>query len=96
MEKKSFIPVEQLCELYHIEFSFIHNLKDYGLIEMEVIDRTEFIRTDHLSRVEKMIRLHQDLGVNFEGIDIIDHLLERLEEMHNEITHIKNKLRFYE
>ncbi|WP_377177577.1 chaperone modulator CbpM [Namhaeicola litoreus] len=96
MEKKSFIPVEQFCELYHIEFSFIHHLKDYGLIEMEIIDQNEFIRMDHLSRIEKMIRLHEDLGVNFEGIDIIDQLLMRLEEMQSELTQIKNKLRFYE
>ena len=42
-----------------------------------------------------MIHLHYELDVNIEGIDVIHHLLKKLEEAQDEIGRLKSKLRFY-
>jgi hypothetical protein len=38
------------------------------------------------------VRLHYDLDINIEGIETINHLLEKIEEMQREIAHLKNKI----
>ena len=43
---------------------------------------------------EQITRLHQDLNINPEGIDAINHLLKYIEEMKQEIVHLRNRLRF--
>lgn len=43
-----------------------------------------------------MIRIHQDLEVNPEGIDVIFNLLRKVDELKNELAAAKNKLRRYE
>ncbi len=51
---------------------------------------------DKLKDLEKFIRLHYELDINTEGIDAIAQLLNRVENMQDEITRLKNRLRFYE
>ena len=46
-----------------------------------------------LPDVERYSRMYYDLSINIEGIDAIHHLLERMEEMQQEIYSLHNKLR---
>ncbi|MDO9136514.1 MAG: chaperone modulator CbpM [Lutibacter sp.] len=43
-----------------------------------------------------MIRMHLDLNINIEGIDIAFNLLQKIDELENELISIKNRLRIYE
>jgi hypothetical protein len=43
-----------------------------------------------------MVRLHFDMDINIEGIETITHLLERIEQMQQEITQLKNRVGVYE
>ena len=92
MENENLIPVEQLCSHYQIEISFINSLSEYGLIEITKIEETQYVYSDRIKDIEKMIRLHFDLDINMEGIDAIYHLLQRVDRLHNELKFIKNQL----
>ncbi len=96
MKASNLIPIEQFCERYEIEFSFIDSLNDYGLIEITYIEKDQFIEIEKIHKVEKLIRLHDELGVNFEGIDIITNLMQKIEDLQNEINSIQNRLNIYE
>ncbi len=96
MKTENLISIETFCYNYEIEFSFIHSLYDYGLVEITTIEEEEFLPKEKISDVEKMIRLHQDLGVNLEGIDVIYNLLNRVQNMQEEINSLKNRINFYE
>ena len=76
--------------------SFVHSLHEIGLIETITMENTEFIQIPHLQKIEQIIRLHDELDINLEGIQAIDSLLSRLETMQNEMVEMKNRLRFYE
>lgn len=96
MKIKHFIATKTICSQYNIEFSFVDALNKIGLIQIKVIEQNKFIHQDQIGDLEKMIRLHHDLNVNIEGIDIVFNLLDKERELRNELNILKNKLKFYE
>jgi len=96
MNTKDLIPIAQFCEIYKIEFSFINSLNDFGLIELTYVDKDEFIALEKIQEIEKIIRLHDDLGVNFEGIDIITNLMQKIDTLQKRLNTTENQLNIYE
>jgi len=96
MNQKDYISVYELCNQYQIEISFFTKLNDMGLIQINTIQKTECISRDALSDVEKILRLHQELDVNFEGIDVAFNLLKKIELLQEELQSVKNRLQIYE
>jgi hypothetical protein len=96
MNKGNLIPADEFCASRNIEFSFITTLKKAGLIEVTTVKKTEYIHESHLPDLERIVNLYYDLDINLEGIEAINHLLQRINEMQDEITLLKNRLRLYE
>ncbi len=44
----------------------------------------------------KIMRMHRELDLNLEGIDVVFNLLQKMERMHEELISTRNKLRIYE
>lgn len=96
MSTENYVPVQQLCTHYNIEMSFINNLQEYGLIEINTIEASLCIHHDRITDLEKMIRLHHELDINMAGIDSVLHLLNKIEGLQTELLAIRNRLRIYE
>ena len=96
METDNLISVQQFCIHHNVEFAFINSLNEYGLIEVTTVEETQYIYKGLLKDLEKMIRMHYELDINIEGIDAISHLLNMVDDLHTELTSLKNKLRLYE
>jgi hypothetical protein len=96
MPAKRIIPVEQFCTVYNVEVAFIRTLSEHGLTEILVIDNVPHVSEKNIKGLERMIRMHYDLDINIEGIEAISHLLDRLDNLHEELRSLKNRLRFYE
>jgi hypothetical protein len=96
MLKENLIPVNEFCISHDIEISFISSLHENGLIDITTIDETVFIYPNQLPQLERISRLYYDLGINLEGIDTINHLLNRIDEMQHEIIVLRNRLLIYE
>ena len=96
MTTEQFITIQTFCTNYDIEFSFINSLSEFGLIEITTIDKIEYLPQNKIIEIEKMVRLHHDLGVNIEGIDVISNLTEKVINLQEEINYLKNRIQFYE
>lgn len=96
MENGNLIPADEFCTRYNVELSFINELNDHGLIEITSIEERYFIPSDRLNDLEKFIRLHYDLDINMPGIEAIAHMLQRIQNMQQEMMTLKNRLRLYE
>lgn len=96
MTKENYIAINELCSHYKVEMSFFSNLNEFGLLELRTIEKTQYISIDKLNDLEKMLRLHQELNINTEGIDIVFNLLDKINNLQEELTSIKNRLRLYE
>ena len=96
MKRDNFIPLQQLCSLYKTEFSFFDNLIEVGLIDIKIIEQAECVHQDKINDIEKMIRIHHELEINIEGIDVVFNLLQKVDDLQNELISIKNRLQLYE
>lgn len=96
MKTEHLIPLAQLCLHYQVEMSFFNDLHEIGLIEITTVKKTLYLHSSKINAVEKIIRLHHELDVNIEGIDVIFNLLEKLDAKDNELNALKNRLRIYE
>ena len=96
MKKGNLIPADEFCSIHNIEISFLSSLQDAGLIEITTVKETGYIPESQLNELEKIVRLYYELDINLEGIETINHLLKRINDMHDEITLLKNRLRLHE
>ena len=92
MDRKELIPVKDFCIHHNIQYSFISDLENSGLISVTSVKRSAYIHQDDINMLEKFVRMHYDLEINIEGIETIHYLLEKIEEMQREILNLRNKL----
>ena len=96
MDAEKYIPVLHLCDLYEIEVSFFNELNEVGLIEMVSRQNSMYVHEDKLYKVERIIRIHREININIEGIDVVLNLLEKVDKLQNEVHSIQSRLRLYE
>jgi hypothetical protein len=96
MKSKEYFPVGQLSERYDLEVAFFRELWEIGLVELDDFEGELCIHQEALYQVEKIIRIHRDLHVNLEGIDVVMNILRRQEELEAELLRLTNKLRRYD
>ena len=90
------IIVSDYCQICHIELSFIGLLEEGGLIEVEEHEGESYLYVSQLPELEQYARLYYDLSINIEGIDAIHHLLNRVKDLQEEVSALRNRLRAYE
>lgn len=96
MDTQELIIIDVVCQEYQIEINLINDLESFGLIETIVHNENKYLDKNQLVHVEKIIRLHNDLNINKEGIEIILDLLEKEKQLLSEIKYLKNRLGLYE
>lgn len=96
MPQSHAISAEVFCFNHKIDYQFIEQLHQYGLIETMQESETLYIPEEQLAELEKMVRLHFEMDINVEGIETIHYLLQRMDNMQKEITALRNRLDFYE
>ncbi len=96
MTADKYIPVLRLCDSFQIEVSFFKELNELGLIEVVSKKNDLYLHEDKLYRVERIIRIHRELNVNIEGIDVVLNLLEKVDKLQSDINNMQSRLRLYE
>lgn len=94
-QARDLISANEFCLHYQVEMNFIHSLQEYGLFEIVVEKENLLIPASRLCELEKLARLHYDLNINMEGIDVILQLLQKLQEAKHETVSLKNRLKMY-
>jgi hypothetical protein len=96
MQTKYLIAIDDFCANHKIDISFISSLQQTGLIEITTIEDSGFIAADQLLELEKYVRFYYELDINLEGIETVTYLLQKINNLQNEIKTLNNKLRLYE
>ena len=90
------IILDEFCTSHQVEISFVRSLEEYGLVQTVIVNETLCVPINDLPKLEQIVRLHQELNINSEGIDVIINLLQRIENLQNEINELRIKLNLYE
>ncbi len=92
MQTENLIAASVFCSSHNIEYGFINSLRQYGLIEVTPEGEELFINSDDLNKLEQFTRFYYDMQINLEGIEVVDHLLQQLQNQQREIVALRNKL----
>lgn len=87
------IIIKEYCTQNQIEPDFIIRLENEGLIEISNIDEEQYIHISQLKLLDQYTRWYYDLSINIEGIDVIQNLLNKIDDMQKEIFHLRERLR---
>ncbi|MFD2907792.1 chaperone modulator CbpM [Flavobacterium ardleyense] len=96
MENQELIIIDVFCKEYQIEINFIHDLEEFGLIQIVKHQEKNYLDKNQLVFIEKILRLHNDLNINKEGIEIILDLQEKENQLLSEINYLRKRLGLYE
>ncbi len=91
----TYIRIEEYCVHYKLPTNFIEDLVEAGLLQIENSDAGA-LNEEQFSKLERFRQMFFDLQINLEGIETIDHLLERQQQLQKELAMVKSKLRLYE
>lgn len=95
MKTENLIKANDFCVYHNVEFTFINSLQQAGLVDVKEVDQTIFIPESELKKLQKIINLHE-LEINIAGIEAITHMLDRIEQMQENMRALRNKLKMYE
>lgn len=76
IDEQPSLTLDELCSVCNVTSEFINDLIEFGVLE----DTQEF-NAMHLRRVQRVLRLQQDLEVNLAGAAVILDLMDEVEEM---------------
>lgn len=96
MKKEDLIATEDICSIYKVERTFINYLGEAGLIEIIRVARKEYVHCDKIGDFERLRRLHYDLNINPEGLEAIQHLLNKVKRLQKENIRLRNRLDLFE
>ncbi len=96
MPDKEMIIVNEFCRHHNIELSFISSLKESGLIEVTSVEGKLCVYENQLPYLEKIVRLYYEMDINLEGIETITGLLNRMNDLQQQILQLRNRLSIYE
>ncbi|MBK5719576.1 chaperone modulator CbpM [Dysgonomonas sp. Marseille-P4677] len=87
------IIIQEYCIQNQVEPDFIIQLENEGLIQVSVVEEERYIHISQLKNLDQYVRWYYDLSINVEGIDVIQNLLDKIDEMQNEIHRLKEQIR---
>jgi len=87
------IATKEISTYHDVEYSFINSLGEAGLVKLKVVKKDTYVPETELQKLEKMIRMHHELEINVAGIEAIIHLLNRVEQMQEELRVLRNRVR---
>ena len=82
---------EDLVRIYNIEITFFDSLEESGLIQIETENEIKYLQYADLAIFERLTNCHYDLEVNLAGLEVIYHLLEKIENLQEENLLLKSK-----
>jgi len=90
---KRFLDIAETCRKVGILPTDLEAMQDEGLISLAVVLEEKALPSDQLERLEMIVRLQKDLGVNLAGIDVILEMRRKMIQMRREVDDILEFIR---
>ncbi|MFA5620590.1 MAG: chaperone modulator CbpM [Weeksellaceae bacterium] len=96
MKIDKLILISELRRHYKLSETFFEEVEYFELMQIQNISNQKYILKKELRQLEKIIRLHDDLEINMQGIDVIMHLTDRINVLKQELQEMKRQLALHE
>ncbi len=95
MSTSETIPVEQICIHHRVTRTFLQSLGEQGLVRITHTETAEeCVPIEEMRTLERLIRLHHDLNLDAEALDVVAGLLARIEALREELAGARRRLQF--
>lgn len=95
MEKDNLISVNDFCIYHKLEITFIQVLEEKGLIETTTVEEGQYLYPECLDDLERLIRLHQDLSIHLDDLDIVNNLLKSISHLQLQLKEMEKEFAFF-
>jgi hypothetical protein len=89
------LTIEEAARRCGIQPSLLEKMLELGIIEPDVSSPDPLFAPEAVPLVCKVLRLHNDLGINWAGLGLVMDLLERIEELEGEIERLRAHIESY-
>lgn len=96
MANSKYIFLDEFCEYHAVKISFLHELGEHQLVEINRQSSRPCVSEDQIPHLEKMIRMNRDLDLNVPGIEVALNLLDEIDRHKSRIIELENRLRRFE
>ncbi|MGB2760201.1 chaperone modulator CbpM [Maribacter stanieri] len=96
MDSENYIQIELYCKRTQTPVEFIDDLLEFEMIEVQQIEDKKYVEPQYIVEIERIYRLRNELGINMEGIDTINHMLEKVNRLEQELKLLRDRLTIYE
>ncbi|WP_454781249.1 chaperone modulator CbpM [Legionella sp. WA2022007384] len=87
IEETMTISFNEVCQRYHIPEELLHEMVEYGLFSTKTTKKEHLkLNPNDLRKIESAFRLHQDLGINLPGVALALELLEKIDQLNEELN----------
>ena len=80
------ITIQSFCDFHHVEQQQILAIVEFGLIEVERQEEHIIIPEKQVEHLERFLRLVNELGVNLEGVEVIDNMRAWILRLQSELN----------
>ena len=85
---KKGISIETFCEFHQVGHQQIHAFIEFGLVEIIRVEQVIIIPEEQVEHLERCLRLANDLGVNMEGLEVINNMRGKMLRMQQELDRL--------
>ena len=90
---KNVVDIAEICRRLGVQPAELEAMEEEGLITLAAARDGKALPSEQLDRLEMIVRLQQDLGVNLPGIDVILEMRDREIRMRREVDEILEFIR---
>ncbi len=83
---------EELVKIYNIEITFFDELVSSGLLEIQTENEIRYLMYEDLPTFERFTNWHYDLEINLPGLEVIQDMLKKMEDLKRRNRELMNKL----
>jgi hypothetical protein len=87
----SYYSEEKTSEYSRLEVQVIRQLRDAGVVGSDIAGEEARYSDDDIALLRRVRRLHHDLGINLEGVEVILRLHARLETLQRELAQYQER-----
>ena len=92
MTMRTTISLGRVCDYLRVDLELVRDFADFGLYPTVSFEGDIGIEAQYLERLRKIISLHQALGINKEGIEVILNLREKITAFQDEVDSLRNEV----
>lgn len=89
-----YISIKSLASFHNLDENLLLEIVEYEIVPIKRTRSEVMISSEYLDEFERALRLHLDLGVNLQGVDIICRMRNQIREMQDEIARLNRLLEF--